>query len=308
MAKTAKRISVFVIAGLALAAAVYSMIPQPEPPLSVRIAVSRTPLSSPFFIAEHQGYFAKAGLNVELEDVIGGHRSFQAMIDGNADLATSSDSVIMFNSFKRNDFSVLTTFVQSDNDIKFIGRRQSGNLSALDLKGRNIAVIKGSASEFFSHTYLMIEGIDRDEVNTVHIPPDKMMAALEQQQVAAISIWEPYAFKALESLQTDALIYQTEGLYNLTFNLLARKSYVSQHPEQVRRVITALQQAIRYLDEHPQESKQIIKAKLSLDDAFIDWIWPDYLFKLSLNQSLISTLESEARWAIESGAVDAQTV
>ncbi len=209
--------------------AVYSYAFQKDtPPLAVSISVSRTPLSSPFYIAEHQGFFRQAGVDIELHEELGGHRSFNAMVAGQSDLATSSDSVIMFNSFKRNDFSVLATFVQSDNDIKIIGKRKGGNLTARALENQKIAVIKGSSSEFFAHTYLLIEGINPASVITVNIDPEQMSNALKQDQITALVVWEPFAFKAMSQLQDNSLIYPTKGLYNLTFNLVAKRSYASK--------------------------------------------------------------------------------
>ena len=35
-------------------------------------------------------------------------------------------------------------------------------------------------------------------------------------------------------------------------------------------------------------------------------LWPDYLFRLSLGNSLLSNLQSQARWAMTSGTIEAQ--
>ncbi|MEH6814209.1 MAG: hypothetical protein V7677_16870, partial [Motiliproteus sp.] len=49
--------------GFSIAAAVaFSYALQKDiKPLAVSISISRTPLSSPFYIAEHQGFFKQAG-------------------------------------------------------------------------------------------------------------------------------------------------------------------------------------------------------------------------------------------------------
>ncbi|MCI2285722.1 hypothetical protein L3081_23015 [Colwellia sp. MSW7] len=44
--------------------------------------------------------------------------------------------------------------------------------------------------------------------------------------------------------------------------------------------------------------------KLDLDPDFMDWIWPDYIFKLGLNQSLILNIQSQATWALETQISD----
>ena len=56
------------------------------------IAMSVTPLSAPFIIAQAKGYFVEQGLlNVTIHEVIGGYRALRAILQGEADIATASD-------------------------------------------------------------------------------------------------------------------------------------------------------------------------------------------------------------------------
>ena len=66
----------------------------------------------------------------------------------------------------------------------------------------------------------------------------------------------------------------------------------------------ALDAAIDYITNHPVEAQSILKQRLKLDEQFIDWIWPDYIFKLSLSRSLVFTMENEAHWAIQNELTD----
>ena len=68
----------------------------------VRVAMSLTPLSSPFIIAKEKGYFKELGLEVEIIKVKGGNLALKTVFDGHADIATSSEAVVMFNSSHQN--------------------------------------------------------------------------------------------------------------------------------------------------------------------------------------------------------------
>jgi hypothetical protein len=48
------------------------------------------------------------------------------VLDGAADLGTSSDAVVMFTSFNRTDLAVVSTFVTSRNDVKLVARKDRG--------------------------------------------------------------------------------------------------------------------------------------------------------------------------------------
>lgn len=275
---------------------------------NVSIAVSRTPLSAPIYIADSLGYFSAAGLNVELIEANGGNLTFQLMMDGRADFATSSDSVIMFNGFKYNDFENLATFVQSAHDVKVLTKTTSAIRSAKDLKGKKVAIIKGSASEYFLDMFLALEGVEVSNVVLVDLAAKEMSLALEQDQVDAIVVWEPFAYQATKNLGDEAALLSSSNLYELTFNLLAKKQTTAIKPKITVKVISALKQAVDYINANEAKAQALLKVRLGLDQAFMEWIWGDYRYDLALNRSLILSLENEARWAVSRGLTDKKVI
>lgn len=282
-------------------------VPKTERQTPIRIAVSTTPLSAPFYVAEQRGYFREAGIDVEIIDIAGGGKCFKALQEGKADLATVSNSVIMFNSFKHDNFSVLTSFVESDNDIKLLTLEKSQIKQVNDFNLRKVGVVKGSASEYFFHTWLTLGGINPENVEYVPLSVNEMPEALHSEKVDAISVREPFAFKATQNQESTAHLIETKGLYNLSFNLAGKKESSAELNEQKKHVLAALNKAVHYISRHPQKSQLILRHRLKLSKDFIDWIWQDYLFKLSLSQSLLVSLEQQAYWAIESGLIKTDT-
>ena len=282
--------------------------PEERADFPIRIAVSKTPLSTPVYIADEKGFFEKHCGDVRLKEVVGGNRSFESMAAGNADFATSSDSVLVYKAFNRSDFVALASFVQSDNDVKFITLEDSIQMQGSDLTNKKIAVVKGSASEYFLSTYLALEGVSPDAVTLMGMPPNEMPDALESKMVDAIVPWEPYGYKAIQKMEGQAKVIPTKNLYSLTFNLVALKADVEARPEASECVLRSLSEAIDYIAINPLETQKIIASRLNLNSDFIFWIWSDYIFKLSLNRSLLMNLKSQAQWVVSSGNDPVQTV
>jgi len=294
--------------GLALGLYIQQGQKRPTPTLSIRIAVSQTPLSTPFYVAQDQGYFTDHGIEVELLPYVGGHRCFKALIQGEADLATTSDSVIMFNSFDDKQFSILTSFVESDNDIKIVSAPDQHIQTASELRGKRIGVIHNSASEFFLHTLLLIHGVSPDAITLVPLRPDAMVAALDAGEIDAAALWEPFAQEAAQLSNRGEPILNSRGIYTLSFNLITMRDLATPQLEAHRRVIAALNDATRFIAVNPARSQRIIATQLQRDPHKIGHGWDDYLFKLSLSNSLISTLEHEAHWALNHNRVALQPV
>lgn len=298
-----------VFTGLVLSYSLQPSLERHPPNLSVRIAVSQTPLTTPFYVAQDQGYFSDYGIEVELVPYVGGHRCFNALIEGAVDLATTSDSVIMFNSFDDKQFSILTSFVESDNDIKIVAAPNQHIHEANELRGKKIGVIHNSASEFFLHTLLLINGVPADTVTLVPLSPDQMAAALDDGKIDAAAIWEPFAQEAAQlSKNSGQAILNSRGIYTLSFSLVTTRNLATPQLEAHRRVIAALNDATRFIAGNPTYAQRIIATQLKRDPQKIKRNWDDYLFKLSLSHSLISTLEHEARWALSHNRVAPQKV
>jgi ABC-type nitrate/sulfonate/bicarbonate transport system substrate-binding protein len=230
--------------------------------------------------------------------VIGGKMAFDKVMNGDVDFGTSSDSVIAFQSLTNNAFVTHASFVQSDNDVKLITHAVDKIKSITALKGKRIGVTKGTASEYLLSTLLAIEGLTMEDIKLHHYKPEVLIQSFRSGEVNAILTWEPFAFQASQLLGNEIKIHDTKSLGTLSFNLISLRAN-NQLVEKAKCIIQGLRTAINYIASNPEESKKIILNQLGSTPEFIDWIWPDYIFKLGLNQSLILNIQSQAKWAVE---------
>lgn len=264
----------------------------------VTIAVSKTPLSSPFYIAKSLDAFDDTCVTVEYQEVIGGQAAFRQVINGDADFGTSSDSVIAFQSLTQHSFVTHTVFSQSDNDVKLITRATENINAIADLKGKAVGVTKGTSGEYLLSTLLAIEGLTMEDVKLHHYKPEQLIQSFSNNEVDAVIAWEPFVFIASQELGSKIKIHDTKSLSTLSFNLISQ--IADNHlVEKAKCVIEGLQTAIDYIAAHPKKAKNIVINKLNLTAEAINWVWPDYIFKLGLNQSLILNLNSQAAWAVD---------
>lgn len=264
----------------------------------VSIAISKTPLSTPFFVAESINAFQDTCVNVKYVDVIGGKNAFNKVMLGETDFGTSSDSVLAFQSLTKNTFVTHAMFVESDNDMKLLTHKKDNIVSVSQLVGKNIGVIKGTSSEYFLSTLLAIEGLTTKDVNLSYFNPTQLTEYFIRNELDAVVHWEPFAFNIVQLLEDQVNIIETKNFHTLSFNL------VSKIPdklllEKATCILQGLNTAIEYIASFPEKSKIIVMNKLNLDLSFINWVWDDYIFKLSLNQSLRLNIKSQVVWVIE---------
>lgn len=274
----------------------------PEP---LRLSVSRTPLSLPIFVAESQGYFIAEGLALTVGEVVGGHRSLQQVLDGAADLATCSEAVVMFKSFQHRDYAVVATFVTSDDDVKLVLRGDAGILRPQQLAGKTVGTVTGASSHYYLDTLLLLNGVDPKAVTVRHVQPEAMAEALRKGEVDAVAIWEPFAFQAAHAVP-GARVLPKSGSYVETFNLVAAAKLKGARDDDLVRLLRALDRATQFIDAEPAQAQAILRDRLHVEQAVVDWIWPRFSYRLTLGQALLATLEGEARWARREGYVKAE--
>lgn len=267
--------------------------------LPITIAVSKTPLSSPFYIAKHINAFEDTCVEVQFTEVNGGLAAFEKLMEQQVDFATSSDSVIVSQRLLKHNFASHAVFAQSDNDVKLITRLADNINSITALKGKKVGVVKATASEYFLSILLALQGLEISEVSLINYQPQQLPLALINKEVDAIVPWEPFAFESKILPQNAIHIHNTKGLNTLSFNLLSKKTDPLLTTK-AQCLLQGLNTAIEYIAANPEEAKTIVQQTLNLSDEFIDWVWADYIFKLSLNNALILDLKSQSDWAISS--------
>ena len=295
-------------AAFALLAALVLMLVGGQPAraanLPLSLLVSTTPLSLPVYVAQARGFFELEGLDARVTDCTGGFRCLQLLLDRQGDVATVGDLPLALRAFQSKDFAVLATMSHSAEDLKLVADSGRGISTVGQLAGKRIGVVRGSASQYFLETLLFNAGIDPRGVTLVELTPEGVGAAARSGTVDAVAIWEPYAHAAREAWGQRALVLPSATVYRQTFNLVAHRSLVGARDEALRRLLRAIERAQRYIQEEPAAARALLAARLKLEGRVAEAATEGMSYKLGLDQSLVSTLESQARWARREGHVD----
>jgi ABC-type nitrate/sulfonate/bicarbonate transport system substrate-binding protein len=274
------------------------------PKEKVTIGVASLVLSAPLMVAQEQGFFSDEGIEVTYKSYTFGKKALEAMFVGEVDIATVAETPIVFNSFIRDDFVVFATFAYSYDDSKILGRKDRGVSMPADLKGKKIGITAKTSSHFFAHIYLAEHGIDPSSVKLVDFAGADLPDALKEGKVDAIAAFEPYAYRAMKALPDQFVRLPKSDLFKETFNLAAMKSYTKEHPEKLKKVLKAVNRAMTYIKQNKKESLAITAKWTGMEETILATIWDDFVFDLSLDHSLFTIFEDEARWAMKNGFTD----
>ncbi|WP_164839168.1 ABC transporter substrate-binding protein [Shewanella livingstonensis] len=272
----------------------------------IKIAVSNTPLSAPFFIAQQQGYFKANGLNVELVRFDSGVKCFEALKSKQVDLATASETVVMFNSFKQTNFSVLASFVESDNDLKLLSLTPQKYQQLDNLAHARVGIVKGSASEFFFDSLLIMYNKTQQPIERIYLHSDQLIPALLNNEVDIISAWEPLSYLLTQQIALNTKVINSRGLYHLSFNLIELTETTLSTSEKLA-LLKSINDATDYIHVQPDLAQAKISSVLNIDLSQLNYSWNDYTFRLSLSNALFSNVQTQSQWAIDNQLVSEES-
>lgn len=270
----------------------------------LRLAVSKSPHSLPVFVALELGFFAEEGVDLQVVDCVGGPSCMRELLEGRADLATASEMTAAFSAFDRSDYAIVSTIATSSSNLKLVANAQAGALATpRDWAGKRIGTSIGSAGHYFVELHLLAINVDPRGLTIVDLAPAKAVEALQSGHVDVIAAWEPFGYMAAKAPGATGRVLPRASAYVQTFNLVAARRLFGARDEALARLLRAVERGVQFIQDRPEEAKAILRKRLQLDEGFVAWFWPSTSFRLGLDQALLRTMESEARWAVREGQV-----
>lgn len=277
---------------------------QQEPPHKITLAYTTQPDCALIHIALVKNYFVEEGLEIIPQLHTFGRMALKSVLDGNADLATVAEIPVMFATFSGEKIFLLATISSSNKNNAIIGRKDRGIFVPGDLKGKRIAYVAGTTSEFFMDSFFNLNNIKRSEVKLLSLKPDEMLGELKLDKLDAAVIWNfPLAHMRTELGEEGVTFYDTD-IYQQTFNISAQQEFVQKNPETIKRFLRALIKAEEFTRNDPGAARTLVAAALKIDKHLLQKILSDFDFRVTLDKSLLLSLEDESRWAMTSRLVD----
>ena len=261
------------------------------------LATATGPVSLPIYVAQARGFFRDEGLDLRVRDCDSGRECYQWLADGKVDVATAAELLVATAGAAHRDLAIIATISASSYQIKLVARRSAKIAEAPQIRGKRIGTVPGSSAQYFLDNWLVYNDIDPSSVTIVGLAPDKLAPALKARDVDAVAIWEPLASTIALALGGDAVTFVSPRVYTQHFNLVAARPAIERHEEDIARLLRALMHAQRFIQEQPEAALSLLAERLHLPPALSAAAMDNQDYRVRLDQSLVTTMQSEARWA-----------
>lgn len=218
-----------------------------------------------------QGFFEDEGLALELETGQGGAALLPAVMSGSMDFATGNPISLLQARDRGLDVRVVAsyTYDTSDGVHAVLAAADSDIESAQDLAGKTVAInTLNSMGDLTIMEAVEQDGGDPESVTFVEMPYPNMEQALERGDVDAV--WTPEPFMTIIDGDVGKIVSypgveSVEGHPTMMF--FTSGDFVESDPETVEKMVTALNTAMDYATENPDEVRATAVEVLNLDEG-----------------------------------------
>jgi len=276
-------------AALSLVYEDWSFLSRARPPL--RVAVDVWVGFAPLYLAQDRGYFKARGVEVELKKMKGAQEIRAALAAGKIDGQTTSLDTILMQVDQGIPSVAVLLLDRSQGGDGIVAR--AGVRTVAGLRGKTVAYQPATPSHFFLAYHLFKAGMKLTDVKGRKMDSGDAGAAFMAGKVDAAVTWEPWLTRASTGADSHLLVSSAVPETVIVDVLAFRPGVLRDRGKEVRAVVAAWNDAVKYWQKNPAAANKIMAAHYGLKTAeFTDMISGLRFLDREQNLKLMGSLDS----------------
>jgi sulfonate transport system substrate-binding protein len=214
---------------------------------------------------------AKRGIKAQWIQFAAGPQLMEGMNVGSIDIGHSGEAPPIFAQAAGTPFVYFGSQPPFPSGEAILVPKDSPIKTVADLKGKTVALNKGSNVHYFLVKALEHGGIKYSEIKTAFLPPADARAAFDGGKVDAWAIWDPFLSVAQAATEARILI-DGEGLVANREFVFASRKFAEAHPEILKVLNDAVDHAAEWAQQKPEEVGTFLGREIGVDSKILESI------------------------------------
>jgi len=227
-----------------------------------------------FAMAQKQGLYEQAELDVELEEGRGSAVAAQMVAAGNADLGYADAGAALNAASKGAPIRIISTIWKSG-QFGIQSLASSGIENPQDLKGKKIAVAPGTAMVALMPVFLKANGMSESDVEIVSVAQNAVIGLLTKGEIDAVAETPENTVVPLaaEGFEANNMYFYDNGVPLVSLSLIAREDRIEANADVYKRFVEATHKGWLASMNDPQAAvaalKEIFPDTENTEDALL---------------------------------------
>jgi sulfonate transport system substrate-binding protein len=161
--------------------------------------------------------------------------------------------------------------------------------SPKDLKGKKVAVVKGSYAHHLLVLVLQKGGLTTSDIEFINLSQADIATAIVNGTIDAAAIWEPLITK-LETQGSVRVLADGTGIKKGALVIIASNDFVTKHRDQTKAILKAYKRGADFIKSNPKEAAQIISKDVNLAPDLLQKVLAKFDFNPALRADDIEDL------------------
>jgi sulfonate transport system substrate-binding protein len=265
--KTRSALSIAVLAALvvSLGGLRSARADAPNLPKELRIGYQKI---GALLILKQQGLLEKRlaaqGVSVSWIEFQSGPPLVEALNAGAIDFGYTGDTPPIFAQASGVNFVYVASIPNPGKSNAILVRNDSGIKALADLRGKKIALVKGSSAHNVLVQALAKGNVPWTDITPVYLQPADAGAAIQSGSVDAWSIWDPF-YAVAERYPGIHVLTNAEGIAPSNSFFLASRDYATRNPATIQAVVAETQNVWRWSEHHQDQLAQTLADASGVD-------------------------------------------
>ncbi|MDU2828889.1 MAG: NrtA/SsuA/CpmA family ABC transporter substrate-binding protein [Anaerococcus vaginalis] len=280
---------------------------QSEEKLSVdelNITYVTAPLNVPSIIEKNKEIFKKhlPGVKINYKEITSGADQTAALASGDVDVlyALGGSSAILAKT-NGQDIKVLNMYSRAPKAFSLFSKDDSIK-SPKDLKGKKIGGPAGTNLHQELLAYLDKEEMSEKDVEFSNMSIPDAAAALDSGNLDVALLGGPAAYKAKEAGLHE--ITNGENLIDAIICVASSEKFAKDHPDVIKALDDAQAEISKFMEDEKDQTKEIVKKELDLDDKAYDYMFPMYDFSTKITDKDKEGFERTKKFMLDNKMIE----
>jgi NitT/TauT family transport system substrate-binding protein len=230
---------------------------------------------SPFVLAAEGGYFARAGVNVQVDRGYGSADAITKVASGAYDMAFADLGALIHFDGKQGSAKVINVFQVYDTAPMLVLSLKKSNIAQpRDLAGKRIASPSAASSRVMFPLFAVANGLDPASVNWIDVTPQLRETLLVRGQTDATTALVT-DLAGLERLGIgenglNVMRFSDFGVALYGHCILTTPEFAAKNPDTIKKVIKGAAEALKAAISDPAQSIAAIKKREPLVDENVE--------------------------------------
>ena len=211
--------------------------------------------------------FAKDGIAIRWVQTLGSNKALEFLNAGSIDFGSTAGSAALVARLNGNPIKSIYVYSRPE-WTALVTRKDTGIAKVADLKGRRVAVTRGTDPHIFLVRALAEAGLSDKDVRFVLLQHPDGRLALERGDVDAWAGLDP--MMAATEVEAGSILFYRKPEANTWGILNVREEFAKKHPDLVTRVLEAYEEARRWSVANPEALKKTFAEFTKLPPAVVD--------------------------------------